>query len=402
MSIAAPVVVNKSEESSAHAGIWQTTSRGALVCLALFLFAGAVTPRARAQEQQPPATPPSAVQPSAPATPPDAQSKPSPPVQSAPPPAQPEAELNNGVITGTVTDKAGALAIGAKVALIQQGQPTHELASGDNGDFSFSNVPPGPFKLKVTAPGFDTQQYSGELKPGQALLVPPIQLAVTGNVTEVRVGGTPEELAQVEVKQAEQQRVFGFIPNFYVAYNRDPAPLFAKQKFDLATKSIIDPVTALGVLFLAGIEQAADQPGGYGQGAAGYGKRVGAAYGDVIFGTYIGSAILPSIFHQDPRYFYQGTGTKKSRLAHALENSVVARNDRTKKWEPNYSGIIGSFAAGALSYAYDPPSDRSTGLFLQNSFVRLGESSVAGILQEFVLRKFTSHVPKQSAVSDQP
>jgi hypothetical protein len=80
----------------------------------------------------------------------------------------------------------------------------------------------------------------------------------------------------------------------------------------------------------------------------------------------------------------------------------MARNDRSKKWEPNYSGIIGSFAAGGISYAYEPPSDRSAGLFLQNSLIRLGESSVAGILQEFVLRKFTSHVPKQSAVSDQP
>jgi hypothetical protein len=108
------------------------------------------------------------------------------------------------------------------------------------------------------------------------------------------------------------------------------------------------------------------------------------------------------VFHQDPRYFYQGTGTNKSRLMHALENSVVARNDRTRKWEPNYSGILGSLAAGAVSYTYIPARDRSTGIYLQESLVRLGESSVAGILQEFVLRKFTSHVPKQSAVSDQP
>ena len=106
--------------------------------------------------------------------------------------------------------------------------------------------------------------------------------------------------------------------------------------------------------------------------------------------------------HQDPRYFYQGTGTKKSRLVHALSNSVIARNDKTKKWEPNYSGIIGSFAAGGISYLYYPAGDRNTGLFLQNSLVRLAESSVAGVLQEFVLRKFTSHVPKQSAVPNQP
>ena len=203
------------------------------------------------------------------------------------------------------------------------------MLSGDDGEFSFSNVPPGPFHLTVTAPGFDTEKYSGNLDQGKVVLVPTIKLAVTGAVTEVRVGGSQEEVAQIEVKQELQQRVFGIIPNFYVAYNSDPTPLFAKQKFYLAWRSVIDPITLLGNGFIAGIDQASDNFGGYGQGAAGYARRFGAEYGDVVFGTFIGSAILPSILHQDPRYFYQGTGSKKSRLAHALLNSVEARNDRT-------------------------------------------------------------------------
>lgn len=309
-----------------------------------------------------------------------------------------------GVISGTVTDRDGALAVGAKVALTEDGQTAaREVMSGNNGEFSFNDVPPGSFHLTVTAPGFDTQKYTGELGPGQALLVPPIKLPVTGAVTEVKVGGSPEEIAQIEVKQELQQRVLGIFPNFYVTYTADPPPLFPKQKFYLAWKSVQDPVTILGVAFLAGMYQAADIPGGYGQGAEGYGRRFGAAYGDVIFGTFIGSAILPSVLHQDPRYFYLGPDySTKKRWAHALENSVIARNDRTRKWEPNYSGIIGSFAAAGISYSYLPASDRTTGLYLQDALVRVGESSVAGILQEFVLRKFTSHVPKQSAVSNQP
>ncbi|MGA2903573.1 MAG: carboxypeptidase-like regulatory domain-containing protein [Candidatus Korobacteraceae bacterium] len=316
--------------------------------------------------------------------------------------AQPDQQAY-GLISGTVTDKEGALAVGAKVALTGDGQTAaREVLSGDNGEFSFSNVPPGAFHLTVTAPGFNTQQYFGELEPGQAVLVPPIQLALTGAVTEVRVGGTSEEIAEVEVKQELQQRAFGILPNFFVTYSTDPAPLRAKQKLNLAWKSMQDPATILGVAFLAGIDQASDQFAGYGQGAAGYGRRFGAEYGDVFFGTFIGSAILPSILHQDPRYFYRGTGSIGSRLAHALENSVVARNDRTKKWGPNYSGIIGSFAAAGLSSLYYPANDRTTSVFLQNSLIRVGESSVAGIIQEFVLRKFTSHAPKQSAVPSQP
>lgn len=381
MVIAARAVIGNSRELSALRVALRTVG---LVCLLLAVLACGGASPAWAQ------TPPPSQQPS------------SPEAQSTTSPAPAQSNQSTGVITGTVTDKEGALAVGAQVTLIQSGQPARSIASGDNGEFSFANVQPGPFRLKVTAPGFDTQQYVAELQPGQAMLVPPIQLAVTGAVTEVKVGGSPEEVAQVEVKQELQQRVFGFIPNFYVTYTTDPPPLFAKQKFYLAWKSVQDPVTIAGVAFLAGIDQASDQFGGYGQGAAGYGRRFGAEYGDVFFGTFIGSALLPSILHQDPRYFYQGTGTTKSRLAHALENSVVARNDRTKKWEPNYSGIVGSLAAGGISFLYYPPGDRTTGLFVQNSLIRLAESSVAGVLQEFVLRRFTSHVPKQSAVSSQP
>jgi hypothetical protein len=308
--------------------------------------------------------------------------------------AQPD-NPNAAKIYGTVIDKTGALAVGAKVRLTGDNVATPlETPSGDNGEFSFTNVPPGPFHLTITAPGFDTQSYSGELAKGQAFLVPPIMLNLTAAVTQVNVNVDPVQAAEIEIHQELQQRVFGFIPNFYVTYSTDAPPLFAKQKFKLAFRSVIDPVTIAGVGFLAGIYQAADVPSGYGQGAEGYGKRFGAAYGDVLVGTYLGSAVLPSILHQDPRYFYQGTGSTSSRLKHALANAVVARNDRTKKFEPNYSGIIGSFAAGAVSYTYTPAKDRGVGLYLTDSLVRLAESSVAGVLQEFVLRRFTSNAPK--------
>jgi len=301
-------------------------------------------------------------------------------------------------ITGTVIDRTGAVAVGAKVQLTRDDpSQKQEVLSGENGEYSFSSPAPGPFHLTITAPGFDTQSFAGELKPGEAFVVPPIMLSVATAVTEVKVGVSPEEVAEIEVKQQEQQRVFGFIPNFYVTYTPDAPPLFAKQKFELAWKSVRDPVTLLGVAFLAGIDQAGDQPHGYGQGAEGYGKRFGTAYGDVLTGTFLGSALLPSLFHQDPRYFYQGTGSTRSRFVHALSNAVIAKGDN-KQWQVNYSGILGSFAAGGISYTYTPARDRGVGLFLGNSLIRLGESSVAGILQEFVLRRFTSHVPADAPV----
>ena len=302
---------------------------------------------------------------------------------------QPAAEPQAAMISGTVEDQSGAVNVGAKIRLTRDGQTAvQEAVSGANGEFSFTEVAPGPFHLEITSTGFVTQDFSGELQPGQFFIVPLINLTVSGGATEVRVGGSTVEVAEQQVKIEETQRVFGFIPNFYVSYDPDPVPLNARQKFELAWKSTTDPVTIVGTAFLAGLEQAADDYSGYGQGMQGYGKRFGSAYADVFSGTFIGSAILPSIFKQDPRYFYRGTGTTGSRVGYALANSVICKGDN-QHWQPNYSLVLGSFASAGLSYVYYPKSDRTVGLFVQNSLLKLAESSLAGVMQEFVVRRLT-------------
>jgi hypothetical protein len=297
-----------------------------------------------------------------------------------------------GIVSGTVIDRTGAVAVGARVRLTRDDQsPQQEVLSGDNGQFSFNDLPPGPFHLTVTAPGFDTQTSSGDLGPGQAYVVPAIMISVATAVTEVQVALPQIEVAEEQVKEQEKQRVLGIIPNFYATYEPDPAPLVPRQKFQLALRSVVDPFTFVAVGFLAGLEQATNDFDGYGQGAQGYAKRYGAVYTNVFVGTMIGSAILPSLLKQDPRYFYRGTGTTKSRLLYALGNAVIAKGDN-KKWQPNYSGIIGSFATGAISYTYTPASNRSAGILVQGALTRIAESAVAGVFQEFVIRKLTPHL----------
>lgn len=297
-------------------------------------------------------------------------------------------------ISGTVVDQQGALAVGAHVELSHPGnaQP-QEAVSGDDGQFSFSNVPPGPFQVTVAAPGFQSKTVSGTLNPGQAYIVPQIVLPVAAATTEVKVGLTPDEAAEVQVKEQEKQRVLGFIPNFYASYVPDAAPLPTRLKFRLALKSVTDPISILGAGMLAGIYQASDELNGYGQGAEGYGKRFGAVYGDVFIGTFIDSAILPTVFKQDPRYFYKGTGTKKSRLVYALENAVICRGDDGKR-EANYSAIVGSFITSGISQTYYPASDRGTSLYFQTALIRIAEGSVAGVFQEFVVPKLTPRLKK--------
>ena len=286
--------------------------------------------------------------------------------------------------------------VGADVRLNDQGQALHqEVKSGGNGEFLFTNVAAGSFQVTVKSPGFATREFAATLRPGETYLVPPIILAVAPALTELGVRDNPLTLVQaadMQIGEQEKQRVLGFIPNFYVSYDRDALPLNARQKFTLAWKTTADPFTIVGVAALAGIEQATNAFDGYGQGMQGYFKRLGASYADVVTGTYIGSAILPSLLKQDPRYFYKGTGSTRSRLLYALASPVICKGDNMR-WQPNYSNVAGAFASGGISYLYYPQSDRNgAGLVMQNSLIRLGEMAFEGVIQEFFVRRFTPHL----------
>jgi hypothetical protein len=299
-----------------------------------------------------------------------------------------------GTISGTVVDQSGAVVTGARVRLTRDAQsPSQEALSGDNGQFSFASVAPGAFQLTITSVGFATQTSSGTLHSEEVYLVPQIALAVAANVTDVQVALSRIEVAQEQVKDEEKQRVFGVIPNFYVTYDPHPVSLTARQKFELAWKTTIDPVTFAIVGGIAGVQQAQNTFSGYGQGAQGYGKRYGAAYADLAAGTYIGSAIFPSLLKQDPRYFYKGTGSKRSRILYAIANSVICKGDNGR-WQPNYSNILGNLAAGGISNLYYPAQNRGAALTFENAAIGIGATAAANLVEEFLMRKLTSNVPK--------
>lgn len=306
-----------------------------------------------------------------------------------------------GFVIGTVLDQTGAISVGADVRLSWDGEGSaREMRSGKNGQFSFADVAPGPFRLTVTAPGFATHEFTAALHPGETFLVPAITLSIKAAVTEVRVQDRPlttSQLADIQLGEQTRQRVFGLFPNFYVTYKGNVVPLNTSQKFKLAWKTTSDPFTFVGVAALAGLEQATNAFEGYGQGAEGYFKRFGASYTDAVSATYIGSAVLPSVLKQDPRYFYKGKGNVGSRLLYALGSPFFCKGDNMR-WQPNYSNVGGTFAAAGISYLYYPQSDRNgAGLFLQNSMIRLSEMSFEGVLQEFVIRRLTPRLNKRAS-----
>jgi hypothetical protein len=307
-----------------------------------------------------------------------------------------------GSISGTVVDATGAFIVGARVSITGKDlSPDREVLSGDDGQFSFVNIPPGPFRLTITAPGFRTQTFEGTLRPGEISTVPQTPLAIATAVTEVRVAPTRIEVAEDEIKEEEKQRVLGVIPNFYVTYLPNAVPLSSRQKFELAWKTTVDPVNFGITGVIAGVQQAQNDFSGYGQGAQGFAKRYGASYADFVAGTFVGSAVLPSLLKQDPRYFYKGTGSKRSRILYALANAVICKGDNGH-WQANYSSILGSLAAGGISNLYYPAKNRDGAeLTFENALIGIGASAAANLLQEFLIRKLTPNGPNHAAAKTQ-
>jgi hypothetical protein len=308
---------------------------------------------------------------------------------------------SSGSIHGVVEDRDGAVYEGAHVSLAQTSSSgtdaVMETTSGSNGRFNFDDVPPGAFKLTISSNGFATQAVTGTLHPGESFETDAIVLTMSAATSEVQVTASQEEIAQEELKLEENQRVFGVIPNFYVVYAPHAAPLTPKQKFNLAERSLIDPVTFLGVGISAGIEQATNSLSGYGQGAQGYAKRYGAGYADGFINTMIGAGFLASWWKQDPRYFQKGTGSIRSRAFYAIAMSVVCKGDNGH-WQTNYSGIVGGLAAGGISNLYYPASSRAgVRLTFENALIGTGEGAIQNLIQEFIVRKLTPHVPNYGA-----
>jgi hypothetical protein len=295
-----------------------------------------------------------------------------------------------GTIEGTVLDVTGAVVPNATVVL-KGSDPRDQRTtrSGNTGSFKFDGVPSGrPYQVVVRAAGLKVwSSRSIVLQPRQFLILTGITLGVANVQTSVNAV-TQEQVATEQVKIAETQRIVGFIPNFYVSYEENPVPLTSKLKFHLALRALVDPVTFAGFGLNAAIYQASNYPS-YDQGAKGFGQRLGATFAGGYTNVLVGDAVLPSLLHQDPRYFYQRTGTTKSRLWHAISSTFVSKGDDGRP-KVNYSNIGGDLASGAIANAYYPDRDRGAGLVVKSALIGAGGRMANAIAQEFIFRKLTS------------
>ena len=303
--------------------------------------------------------------------------------------ASPRAGQQAGSVSGAVTDETGT-PVAATIRLTAEGGWETDIATDADGRFGAGNIPAGRFRVTVTAPGFAAQAIEGVVSAGERFDVPTIRLRIVVDAVSVDVKPSVVEVAEQQIQEQVQQRVLGVVPNFYVSFISDAAPLNTAQKFKLSWKATIDPFQFAGVAVIAGIQKARDQFPGFGGGWEGYAKRYAAAYAAESTQRMFTRVLMPSIFRQDPRYFYKGDGTVPSRVLYALSRAVIRKGDNGH-WQPNYSSVLGSFAAAGVSNFYYPEEDRhGLQLTLQNVGIGMAFGAGGNVAQEFLWSRLTS------------
>jgi len=305
---------------------------------------------------------------------------------------------NTGSIQGTATDPSGAPIYGAVVAVETAGGSRNMTVTDADGAFKISSLPLANYSVRISAAGLSdwtAENVPVSLNPESSPLKAVLEVAP--EVTTVTVGLSEPEVAEEQLNQELKQRAFGVVPNYYVSYENNPAPLSAKQKFHLGLRTLVDPTTFAASAITAGIQQAKDSYHQWGEGSEAYGKRFAAAYGTVGTNLIITSSLAEAVFHQDPRYFYNGQGSKKQRAWYAVESAFRTKGDNGK-WEPPYAGVSGAIAAAELSDLYYPGSRTQYTLLGRSLMFHFAGLVALNLAEEFVFKKVTHHRPEvQSA-----
>jgi hypothetical protein len=311
-------------------------------------------------------------------------------------PNAPSAVVAAGSVSGVITDTDGAAIPAAQVTLEDAAtRAMRDIATTDDtGNYAFESVAPGKYLVRIAAKGFSPWKVEDiQVHGGEAVTLTTVELGVEELTAEVNAI-TVEDLAEQQITAEEHQRILGILPNFFVSYVPNAQPLTRKQKFKLALVVSRDPVTFFTTGVNAGVEQWQDGFTGYGQQFSGYLKRYGAGYADRVDATFLGAAILPSLLHQDPRYFYMGHGNVVKRALYAISTTVVCKGDNGKR-QPNYSNVFGNLGAAGISTLYYPQSEQhNVQVTVANTLLGVAEGAIGTLFQEFLLKHVTHGAPK--------
>jgi hypothetical protein len=165
--------------------------------------------------------------------------------------------------------------------------------------------------------------------------------------------------------------IMGVIPNYKTVENPSEVvpPMTVKAKFVLAAHDSFDPRSLPVTGLYSAIGQLRNQYPSFGQGMAGFGKRYAGNYVDQAIGNMIGEAVVPVLFHEDPRYYRLGSGGPLKRVTYSFTRIFVAHTDAGGR-HFNYGEFLGNGLGAAISTAYYPAEDRNAHAVLSKAAIQ--------------------------------
>ena len=199
----------------------------------------------------------------------------------------------------------------------------------------------------------------------------------------------PQEAPAIGKSKLEQEtgtindRIFEVMPNYGTVegFSKLP-PMTTGQKYRLAAAGVFDRFTYPFIGTLAAIDQANNSPKSWGQGWGAYGKRYGATFADNGIGTYMTTAVFPTLLKEDPRYYQIREGRVSHRALYALSRLFVTYTD-DGNLRFNYSESVGNAVAAGFSNVYHPAEDRTLGRNLGTLGMLFMWDGVSNEMKEF-------------------
>ena len=225
-----------------------------------------------------------------------------------------------------------------------------------------------------------------------SLSLPDAPRIVDGSIVVVNPPAAPLAFSPLgpgdtdDYKAGQQtKRILFIIPNFRsVSVDAKLKPLSVKQKFGLATSDSFDYSSFIYVGLLAGVDFAEKSTPEFHQGMAGYGRYYWHDFADNTIGNYMTEAIVPSITHEDPRYYTLGRGGLFKRTYYAISRLVITRTDANPdKNTFNISEIVGNGAGAGISNFYYPSPERTWTKTGQKWLLEIGLDGGSNIIKEF-------------------
>jgi len=224
--------------------------------------------------------------------------------------------------------------------------------------------------------------------------------------------GTPSPASATDAKAVvpavEDKRAYGVLPNYRTAEAGVPySPITPHQTLMIGFKDSFDGAAYPLAAFFTGISQLANSNPSFGQGFKGFAHRYGTSFADQVIGNMLTESFLPLAFHEDPRFFRKGTGTKLGRLAYAASRVLVCRADNGHNTF-NAAEVVGNGIVGAVGNAYYPDA-RGFKDTMSRMWTQIGTDTISNALKEFwpdvkhyYIRKHREKLARQQKAAPAP